>query len=96
MCKYLSLSRNALVVIGGTLLAFLMMHFGGKIPFAITGDVASGLPPFRPPPFETIINNATVTFDGMISQLGASLIAIPVISVLESVAVAKAFCKWQQ
>lgn len=90
-CKYLSLSRNALVVIGGSALAYILERNRGSIPFAITGQVASGLPPFRLPPFETQVNGTVVPFQGMLSELGTSLIAIPVIALLESIAVAKAF-----
>lgn len=90
-CKYLSLSRNALVVIGGCLLAYVLQQTSGQIPFAVTGQVASGLPPFQLPPFETQVNGTMIGFSGMLSQLGSSLIAIPVIAILESIAIAKAF-----
>lgn len=90
-CKYLSLSRNALVVIGGTVLAYVLQQSSGQIPFAITGQVASGLPPFRLPPFETQVNGTTIGFHEMLSSLGTSLLAIPVIAILESIAIAKAF-----
>lgn len=91
LSKYLSLSRNALVVIGGILLAYILKQVTGQIPFGITGQVASGLPPFQLPPFETQVNGTTISFNGMLSELGSSLIAIPVIAILESIAIAKAF-----
>lgn len=90
-CKYLSLSRNALVVIGGSALAYILQQTSGQIPFAVTGQVASGLPPFRLPPFETQVNGTAIGFREMLSDLGSSLIAIPVIAILESIAIAKAF-----
>lgn len=91
LCKYLSLSRNALVVIGGIALAYFLTTEDGTTPFQITGQVVSGLPPFQVPPFETMINGTVVPFSEMLSGLGSSLIAIPVIAILESIAVAKAF-----
>lgn len=78
-------------MIGGTALAYILQETRGEIPFAITGKVTSGLPPFRLPPFETHINGTVVHFDGMLSQLGSSLIAIPLIAIVESIAIAKAF-----
>ncbi|XP_055691983.1 sodium-independent sulfate anion transporter-like isoform X2 [Lutzomyia longipalpis] len=91
--RYLSLSRNALAVISGTVLAYLLYKFNNETPFALTGNVASGLPSFQPPPFSTIVANETVHFSEMIHTLGSSIIAIPMVSILESVAVAKAFSK---
>lgn len=91
--KYLSISRNAIAVILGTVLAFLLQEYTGEVPFALTGSVAAGFPPFAPPPFSTTIGNSTLNFQEMIAELGTSIISIPVISVLEIVAVAKAFCE---
>lgn len=88
--KYFSLSRNALAVIGGTFIAY-MFNRSGSIPFTLTGHVEPGFPPVRLPPFSTIVNNQTLSFGDMFSELGSSTIAIPLISILESVAVAKAF-----
>ncbi|KAL1392779.1 hypothetical protein pipiens_012240 [Culex pipiens pipiens] len=90
--KYLSLSRNALVVIGGTVLAYLL-SMGGEPPFLLTGNVTSGLPSFQPPPFSTVVNNQTYSFSEMVSELGSSVIALPLIAILESIAIAKAFSK---
>uniref|UniRef100_A0A1B0DCH0 SLC26A/SulP transporter domain-containing protein n=1 Tax=Phlebotomus papatasi TaxID=29031 RepID=A0A1B0DCH0_PHLPP len=92
--RYLSLSRNALAVISGTVLAYLLFTFNDTTPFTLTGNVVSGLPPFQPPPFTTTVNNETVPFSEMIKTLGSGIVAIPLVSILESVAVAKAFCKY--
>lgn len=73
------------------MLAYVLQQTSGHIPFAVTGQVASGLPPFQLPPFETQVNGTMIGFSGMLSQLGSSLIAIPVIAILESIAIAKAF-----
>lgn len=92
-CKYISLSRNAIIVVLGTLLAFLLSQSDGKVPFGITGQVASGFPPFQPPPFSVEVNGTTMSFPDMISEMGTSLLAIPIVAILEMVAVAKAFCE---
>ncbi|GAB0090241.1 sodium-independent sulfate anion transporter [Sergentomyia squamirostris] len=90
--KYLTISRNAIVVILGTLLAFLLSEYNGEVPFALTGSVAAGFPPFVAPPFTTVtVDNTTLNFQEMVAELGTSIISIPVVSVLEIVAVAKAF-----
>ncbi|XP_065076353.1 sodium-independent sulfate anion transporter-like [Ochlerotatus camptorhynchus] len=90
--KYLSLSRNAIVVIGGTILAYLLST-DGEAPFQLTGNVTSGLPPVQLPPFSTVVNDQTYSFTQMISELGTSVIALPMIAILESIAIGKAFSK---
>lgn len=83
-----------MVVIFGTVLAYLF-YLRGKdsVPFRLTGVVSGGMPSFRPPPFSTTEHNTTLTFMDMSEILGSSLIAVPAISILESIAIAKAFGK---
>ncbi|XP_013113761.2 sodium-independent sulfate anion transporter isoform X1 [Stomoxys calcitrans] len=92
MWKYVSLSRNALTVIIGTSLAFGLSRDGVQ-PFRVTGNITAGLPPFRPPPFSTNVNGTDVSFSEMIHTVGASLASIPMVAILEVVAIAKAFSK---
>ncbi|KXJ78346.1 hypothetical protein RP20_CCG004936 [Aedes albopictus] len=90
--KYISLSRNAIVVIGGTVLAYCLST-DGVAPFQLTGNVTSGLPPVQLPPFSAVVHNQTYSFTDMVSELGTSVIALPLIAILESIAIAKAFSK---
>ena len=93
-----STARNAIVVIICTIMAF---GFDPVIPdeprnatFILTGDIDAGLPPFQPPPFSTNDTTGHVTdFKGMISELGSAIAIIPLLAILENVAIAKAFCK---
>ncbi|KAH8316697.1 hypothetical protein KR067_013525 [Drosophila pandora] len=90
--KYLALSRNALAVIFGTFLAYILSRDGNQ-PFRVTGNITAGVPPFRLPPFSTTVDGEYVSFGEMISTVGASLGSIPLISILEIVAISKAFSK---
>lgn len=62
------------------------------------GQVASGLPDFTIPPFEIDIKEngflRTLYFGDLIAYVGSTILALPLISILESIAVAKAFCKF--
>lgn len=91
--KYVALSRNAMTVIIGTFLAYILSRNGNQ-PFRVTGNITAGLPPFRLPPFSTTINGTEVPFKEMINTVGASLATIPMVAILEVVAIAKAFCKY--
>uniref|UniRef100_A0A182MJ89 STAS domain-containing protein n=1 Tax=Anopheles culicifacies TaxID=139723 RepID=A0A182MJ89_9DIPT len=90
--KYLALARNAIVVIGGAALAYYFSTIGCK-PFSLTGAVTPGLPPVGLPPFTTVLNNQTLGFSEMTSKLGSSIIALPLIAILETIAIVKAFSK---
>ncbi|XP_053680352.1 sodium-independent sulfate anion transporter-like [Anopheles nili] len=90
--KYLALSRNAVVVIGGAALAYYFSTVGSH-PFSLTGTVTPGLPPVKLPPFSTTLHNQTLEFSEMTSKLGSSIIALPLIAILETIAIVKAFSK---
>ncbi|XP_075147654.1 sodium-independent sulfate anion transporter [Haematobia irritans] len=92
LTKYISLSRNALAVIIGIVLCYCLSQ-DDLLPFRASGEITRGIPPFKPPPFSTTVNGTTIEFNEMISNLGASLASIPLISILESIAIAKAFSK---
>lgn len=53
----------------------------------------SGFPPFGLPPFSTTDGNKTVAFPEMASRMGSGIFVIPLIAILESVSIAKAFGK---
>ncbi|XP_015597943.1 sodium-independent sulfate anion transporter isoform X2 [Cephus cinctus] len=88
----LNISRNALVVVSGILVAYLC-SINGLTPFKITGNITEGLPPFAFPPFSTVYNNQTYNFIDMVDKLGTGLISVPLITILESIALAKSFSK---
>lgn len=88
----ISLARNAIVVMIGILIAYVL--FSHEIePFQITGNITEGLPPFSLPPFTIVNGNHTYTFVEAVNELGSGILSIPLIAILESIAIAKAFCK---
>ncbi|XP_057371308.1 sodium-independent sulfate anion transporter-like isoform X2 [Daphnia carinata] len=94
---FISTSRNAIAVIGGCVAAYLL-ELNGLTPFTLTGNIKAGLPSFELPPFsinKTDIDdgNSTIflTFPEICSELGAAIGLIPLIAILEQVAIAKAF-----
>ncbi|XP_031454792.1 sodium-independent sulfate anion transporter isoform X3 [Phasianus colchicus] len=83
-------ARNALVVLAAGLVAY-SFQVSGSQPLTLTGSVPRGLPPFRPPPFSKAVPNGTVPFGRMVQDMGAGLAVVPLLGVLETVAIAKAF-----
>lgn len=59
--------------------------------YVSTGTILEGIPPFEPPPFSTQYQNVSYNFQEMTQQYGTSLAFIPLVAVLEAVAIAKAF-----
>lgn len=55
------------------------------------GHVKSGLPSIRIPPFSTTVGDEQLSFFQMCTELGSSIVLVPVIAVLGNVAIAKAF-----
>ncbi|XP_055525139.1 sodium-independent sulfate anion transporter-like isoform X1 [Wyeomyia smithii] len=87
-------ARNAIIVIvcGSIGYAF---YSNGQEPFKMIGDVPKGLPSFQVPPFSVPENVETgqqaESFSDMLSNLGSMLIVIPLIALLEDIAICKAF-----
>ncbi|CAK9803851.1 Sodium-independent sulfate anion transporter [Anthophora plagiata] len=88
----ISLARNALVVIFGIILSYSLFVYDIK-PFKITGNITGGLPPFTLPPFYIARGNDTYNFKELVSELGSTVVSVPLIAILESIAISKAFAK---
>ncbi|KAF2887549.1 hypothetical protein ILUMI_18624 [Ignelater luminosus] len=88
----LCIARNAVVVVIGTVIAYIL-YTDGVEPFKLTGEIGDGLPTIQPPPFSTEFNNQTYTFMDMVKQYESSIIFVPLIAILEHIAIAKAFSK---
>ncbi|XP_052740072.1 sodium-independent sulfate anion transporter isoform X2 [Bicyclus anynana] len=87
---YVVRARNALVVLVASLLAYALFKHN-ITPFALTGKIDGGLPRFGPPPFSTVVKNETLGFQQMLAVFGPEGLAMPLVAVLESIAIAKAF-----
>ncbi|CAG5011693.1 unnamed protein product [Parnassius apollo] len=88
---FTSLARNAVVVIIGIVLAYVLKVTTDSEPLVLVGDIGKGLPKFQPPPFNTTVGNKTYNFGDMVQVLGPQSIVLPLVAILESVAIAKAF-----
>lgn len=87
----ISTARNAIIVIACSAIAYKLNSTESGSPFILTGPVRPGLPSFSLPPFHTQVQNRTLSFTEMCSELGASIALVPIIGVLGNVAIAKAF-----
>lgn len=91
---YLSISRNALIVLITSLFAYqLSLHYD-QMPFRLSDKVDPGLPAFKLPEFSVEKDNKTIGFVEMCSDIGSGLIMLPLISILANVAIAKSFSEF--
>ncbi|XP_035919505.1 sodium-independent sulfate anion transporter-like [Anopheles stephensi] len=88
---YVSLARNALVVLLATLLAHHLSDTPGGVPFRLSGRVEPGIPTFEWPVQGVTANGTTTTFLEITAELGSGLLLVPLVAVLANVAIAKAF-----
>ncbi|XP_015595534.1 sodium-independent sulfate anion transporter isoform X2 [Cephus cinctus] len=82
-------SRNALLVVVCGILGY---SFTNNAPFKLIGHIPGGMPAVQLPPFGyTKDGNTTVSFMEMCSNLGSGILVLPLISLMEDVAICKAF-----
>ncbi|XP_073945676.1 sodium-independent sulfate anion transporter-like isoform X2 [Choristoneura fumiferana] len=90
VCQHAVRARNALLVFAATLLAYLL-YLRDLAPFALTGTITGGLPHFGVPPFSTVVGNQTLDFQDMLVTFGPEGFVMPLVAILESIAIARAF-----
>ncbi|KDR24302.1 Sodium-independent sulfate anion transporter, partial [Zootermopsis nevadensis] len=83
-------SRNAILVV---ICGFIGYHFENTDAIKLTGNITKGLPEVKLPPFEFYdsTSNNTVSFVDMCSTLGTGIIILPLVALLENIAICKAF-----
>uniref|UniRef100_A0A6M2DZU5 Putative sulfate/bicarbonate/oxalate exchanger sat-1 n=1 Tax=Xenopsylla cheopis TaxID=163159 RepID=A0A6M2DZU5_XENCH len=84
-------ARNAILVVVCGLIGYALTDDNLNTPFKVIGEVPSGLPRVMVPPFSVERNNETIGFMQMTSQLGSGIIVVPLVSLLENIAICKAF-----
>ncbi|XP_046639752.1 sodium-independent sulfate anion transporter-like isoform X2 [Daphnia pulicaria] len=93
-CWLISVSRNAIVIIVGSIIAYGLTQPGNpSFPFTLTGTIPSGFPPFKPPVFTFQNGDNIYTFVEICRNLGSALYITPLVAILESIAIAKSFAK---
>lgn len=90
---YLSISRNALIVLITSYFAYQLSQHYDQVPFRLSEKVDKGIPAFKLPEFSAVRGNTTVGFLEICSDLGSGLFLLPLVSVLANVAIAKSFSK---
>ncbi|KAL3273305.1 hypothetical protein HHI36_014756 [Cryptolaemus montrouzieri] len=91
---FISTSRNAILVV---ICGYMGYYFfeKGNVPFTLIGYVPGGLPQVQIPPFgyEKKEGNKTVYIGlyEMVSTMGSGIVVVPILGLLENIAICKAF-----
>lgn len=88
-----STARNILVVVVCAVFCWLLEAHLGSSPVILTGHVKQGLPDILLPPMQAQVGNETYGFASMVSAMGSGCFVVPLLSLLETIALAKVFCK---
>nr|XP_039247460.1 sodium-independent sulfate anion transporter-like [Styela clava] len=94
----ISTARNAVVVISAAFVAYAIHSqdiTSCKVEdcVTLTGKIDEGLPDFKPPEFNEVNGNTTVTTKELVSRIGDGMFVIPLMGLLESIAIGKAFAR---
>jgi len=93
---FLSTARNAICVFVCAGIAVSIYDPSSEDTFKLIGNITAGLPPFAAPPFQIRnISSGEVVLQTpeLFTETGFSMIILPLVAILEAVAIAKAFCK---
>ncbi|XP_076038499.1 sodium-independent sulfate anion transporter-like [Oratosquilla oratoria] len=88
---FLSVSRNAIVVLLSTGVAYALR--GDHQPFTLTGTVAPGVPQAQLPPLRITVHNETLSFREVLGDLGVGVVMVPAIAILYHIAIATTFAR---
>ncbi|XP_063706703.1 sodium-independent sulfate anion transporter [Culicoides brevitarsis] len=90
-------SRNAILVVICGIMGYYFQHNSAekKTPFQIIGDIPEGLPTFQIPKFTLSANESSTgteeSFLQLVNGFGSGLIILPLITLMENIAICKAF-----
>lgn len=91
---YISISRNALIVLITSYFAYVLSMYCEKVPFRLSEKVDPGIPSFKIPAFSVEKDNRTISFIEICGDIGSGLILLPLVSILANVAIAKSFSEF--
>lgn len=89
-------SRNAILVVVCGAIGYVFQS-SAQAPFKLIGEIPPGMPSFQAPLFSLTANETSSgraeSFSEIVSGLGSGLIVVPLIALMENIAICKAFCE---
>ncbi|GAB1598048.1 sodium-independent sulfate anion transporter-like [Argonauta hians] len=87
-------AANAVIVISATAISYSVVSQNqGKTIFSLTNNIQEGVPDFKIPDFSIHTKNVTRTISDIVSDIGPGFIIVPILGILETIAIGKAFAR---
>lgn len=90
LCRYISLSRNTLIVLITAGISYIWLIYKEHAPYALSENTLSGLPNATWPKFSIESSEGKIwSFTQIIAELNVGLIIIPIIGILTNISIGK-------
>ncbi|XP_017461291.1 PREDICTED: sodium-independent sulfate anion transporter-like, partial [Rhagoletis zephyria] len=86
--RYLSFSRNTLIVMVTGLISYIWLSQEHEVPFTLSKNALAGLPNFTIPDFSVVTPEKTYTFLDMLAELNVGIVVIPIVGILTNISIA--------
>ncbi|XP_017102805.2 sodium-independent sulfate anion transporter [Drosophila bipectinata] len=88
-CRYLSTSRNTLIVVIAAIVSFIWIRNTGHVPYALSKNALSTLPNFTVPSLDIVTPEKTYSFWEVLRELNLGIIVIPIVGILTNISIGK-------
>lgn len=88
-CRYLSTSRNTLIVLIAAIVSYIWLGYREHLPYALSSNALSSLPNFTVPSLTIETATHTYTFWELLSELNVGIIVIPIVGILTNISIGK-------
>ncbi|XP_068156964.1 LOW QUALITY PROTEIN: sodium-independent sulfate anion transporter [Drosophila tropicalis] len=88
-CRYLSTSRNTLIVLIAGIVSFIWLGQTGQVPYSLGKSALSSLPNFTVPSFSIETPERNYSFWEVLKELNIGIIVIPIVGILTNISIGK-------
>ncbi|EDV43523.2 uncharacterized protein Dana_GF18533 [Drosophila ananassae] len=88
-CRYLSTSRNTLIVVIAAFVSFIWIKKTGQVPYALSKNALSTLPNFTVPSLSIVTPEKSYSFWEVLRELNLGIIVIPIVGILTNISIGK-------
>lgn len=88
-CRYLSTSRNTLIVVIAAIVSFIWIKETGQVPYALSKNALSTLPNFTAPSLNIVTPEQSYSFWETLRELNLGIIVIPIVGILTNISIGK-------
>ncbi|EDV93563.1 GH18211 [Drosophila grimshawi] len=88
-CRYLSTSRNTLIVLIAGIVSYIWLGYAETVPYALSHNALSSLPNFTIPSMTVESPERSYSFWEILNELKVGIIVIPIVGILTNISIGK-------